>query len=190
MSEPITVVSGLPRSGTSMMMQMLVAGGMEALTDGVRTPDTDNPKGYFEFERVKGLPGDTGWLDHAQGKVVKVIHRLVTQLPADKAYRVIVMERDLDEVLLSQGKMLERLGKPGGALAAERLKAIFQQDLDRMHATLGQWPHTAVLRVPHGGLIADAAAHVHTVNTFLGGALDEARMAAVVDRALHRSKRS
>ena len=182
------VVSGLPRSGTSMMMQMLEAGGIAPLTDGVRAPDTDNPKGYFEFERVKALPADTSWLDDARGKAVKVIHRLVVQLPDDRPYRVIFVERDLDEVLLSQAKMLARMGKPGGALAADRLKAIFQQDLERVQAALGSRPNFQVLRVRHADLIAAPADQAKAINAFLGGWLDEERMAAVVDRGLHRSK--
>ena len=94
-----TIVSGLSRSGTSAAMQMIVAGGIPALTDGQRTADDDNPRGYYEFERVKSLRADKAWLDLAQGKVVKVIHLLRPELPADRPYRVVFMERDLREVV-------------------------------------------------------------------------------------------
>ncbi|MEO8590842.1 MAG: sulfotransferase [Flavobacteriales bacterium] len=188
MADFTTIVSGLPRSGTSMMMQMLAAGGLSPLTDGVRAADGDNPNGYFEFERVKALPTDTAWLDDARGKVVKVIHRLVTQLPEDRPYRVVFMERDLNEVLLSQAKMLARLGKPGGGLAAERLKVVFQQDLERVHTALSAKRDLQVLRVRHADLITDPMAKAKAINAFLGGGLDEERMSAVVDRSLHRSK--
>ncbi len=188
MAEFITVVSGLPRSGTSLVMQMLAAGGMEALTDGVRAADADNPKGYFEFELVKALPTDHRWLDAARGKAVKVIHQLLPRLPDDRSYRVIFLDRDLDEVLMSQAKMLARSGKPGAALPAERLKAVFQQDLVRIHALLASKPNFQVLRVRHAELIGTPHEQARAINAFLGGHLDEGLMAAVVDRSLHRNK--
>lgn len=187
MGDHIIVVSGLPRSGTSMLMQMLAAGGVPPLTDGSRVADVDNPKGYFEFERVKGLPGDTGWVDEAHGKVVKVIHRLVTQLPEGHLYKVLFVERDLDEVISSQTKMLARLGKTGAGLPAERLKAIFRQEMDRTLSAIEGRQGFEVLRVPHAGLIAAPAEQASLIDVFVGRGLDVARMAAVVDRALYRN---
>ena len=169
-------------------MQMLAAGGMEALTDGVRAADADNPKGYFEFELVKALPTDHRWLDAARGKAVKVIHQLLTRLPDDRPYRVLFLDRDLDEVLMSQAKMLARSGKPGAALPAERLKAVFQQDLARIHTLLASKPNFQVLRVRHAELIGTPHEQARAINVFLGGHLDEGLMAAVVDRSLHRNK--
>lgn len=188
MSDHIIIVSGLPRSGTSLLMQMLAAGGVQPLTDGTRAPDVDNPNGYFEFERVKGLPGDTAWLDEARGKVVKVIHRLVIQLPEGRSYKVVFVERDLDEVIASQAKMLARLGKAGGGLAPERLKAIFAQEKERILASIEARADLELLRVPHAGLISDPSEQVARINTFLGGGLDVDRMAAMVDRSLYRNK--
>lgn len=184
----ITVVSGLPRSGTSLLMQMLTAGGIIPMTDALRQADEDNPKGYFEFERVKALPGDTAWLPDAQGKAVKVIHRLLKQLPGGYEYRVLFAERALDEVLASQGRMLARLGKAGGALPPERLKAIFQQEIDRVLSEVEGKPGFHLLRVPHARLIQAPMEQAARINAFLGGGLDEAAMAAVVDPALHRNK--
>ena len=89
----VTIVSGLPRSGTSMMMKMLEAGGIELLIDRVRVADADNPKGYYEFERVKQIETDQAWLPEAQGKAVKMISALLRHLPADCRYRIIFMER-------------------------------------------------------------------------------------------------
>ena len=110
--QTITIVSGLPRSGTSMMMKMLEAGGIPPLTDEIRTADTDNPKGYYEFERVKKMDkGDTAWLENAQGKSVKVISALLKHLPSDYRYRVIFMRRDMSEILASQKKMLDHRGE-------------------------------------------------------------------------------
>ena len=110
--DPIIVVSGLPRSGTSMLMKMLDAGGMEIMTDSERVADIDNPKGYFEYERVKNLEKETdkSYVREGRGKVLKVISFLIKDLPDDNDYRVIFMRRDLDEVLASQNKMIQRLG--------------------------------------------------------------------------------
>src|SRR5438128_2110978 len=112
MTSEIIVVSGLPRSGTSVMMQVLQAGGIEAITDRIRAADTDNPRGYFEFERVKKIKGDAEWLPQARGKAFKMVSLLLYDLPATESYRIIFMDRDMDEVLDSQEKMLRRLGRP------------------------------------------------------------------------------
>src|SRR5262245_14301388 len=117
----VTVVSGVPRSGTSLMMSMLVAGGLEPLQDGVRAADEDNPRGYYELEAVKKLKEDASWVAGAAGKVVKVVHVHVKDLPRGGVkYRLVLMKRDLGEVLRSQRKMLERRGKPGGSISDER----------------------------------------------------------------------
>ena len=107
----IIIVSGLPRSGTSLLMQMLAAGGIMVITDKLRTADADNPRGYYEFELVKKIKQDASWLPQVRGKAVKMISQLLYDLPGSESYRVILMERDLDEVLVSQEKMLERLGR-------------------------------------------------------------------------------
>ena len=122
----ITIVSGLPRSGTSLMMQMLEAGGMELLTDGRRVPDEHNPRGYFEHEGVKHSRNDLSWLDHAAGKAVKVIHLLLLHLPAGRDYRVVFMERDIQEVIASQRAMLKQQGRTGAALSDAKLAEIFE----------------------------------------------------------------
>ena len=112
MDSEIIIVSGLPRCGTSLMMQMLVQGGFEAVTDHIRTADTDNPRGYYELEKVKKIKEDASWLPETRGKVVKMVSQLLFDLPASERYRVIFMQRDLDEMLASQEKMLERLNRP------------------------------------------------------------------------------
>src|SRR5215813_2579369 len=106
-AQPIIVVSGLPRSGTSMMMKMLAAGGLPVLVDAIRAADDDNPNGYFEFEPVKQLAdGQNEWLTEAGGKVVKIISALLEYLPKSYHYKIIFMERELKEILASQQKML------------------------------------------------------------------------------------
>src|SRR5262245_15575927 len=112
MSAEIIVVSGLPRSGTSLMMQMLDNGGIEVVTDNVRAADTDNPRGYYELEKVKRVKQDASWLPQARGKAFKMVSQLLYDLPASERYLVVFMERDFDEMLLSQEKMLQRLGRP------------------------------------------------------------------------------
>ena len=183
MRDFVTVVSGLPRSGTSMAMQMVVAGGIAPVTDGLRAADADNPRGYFEFERVKQLRTDKAWLDEARGKVVKV-----TELPDDRPYRVVFLDRDLREVVKSQSTMLARNAKSGGALPPERLMAVYDAQLKQVHAWLAARPNFAVMPVRHADLIRDAAGQARAMNAFLGGGLDEAAMMAAVDPSLHRNR--
>ena len=186
--EPVYVVSGLPRSGTSLAMQMLAAGGIPAVTDGLRTSDDDNPRGYFEFERVKQLRTDKAWIDDAAGKAVKVIHLLLMELPDDRPYRVVFMQRDLREVVRSQSTMLARSGRAGGGLPPDRLMAVYDQQLKAVEAWLAARPGFTVLRVPYGELVRDPGGWVPRVAEFLGRTLDRAAMHAAVDPSLHRNR--
>ena len=124
---PVIIVSGLPRSGTSMMMRMLEKGGLSLLVDGIRTPNDDNPKGYYEFERVKDLPEDIEWIDDAHGKVVKVLAELIKHLPDTHKYRIIFIQRSLDEVIASQRRMLIRRGEDPDKVSGEELKMLFER---------------------------------------------------------------
>ncbi len=187
---PIVVVSGLPRSGTSMAMRMLEAGGVPILTDGVRTADDSNPKGYFEFEPVKGLdkPGDHAWLAGARGKAVKVISFLLTYLPESYDYQVIFMRRDLDEIVASQNKMLDTRGEARGAEDA-RLKALYSEHLGQVERFLARRACFATLSVEYADVLATPAAQAARVNAFVGGRLDVDAMASIADRALYRNRR-
>lgn len=190
-SESVIVVSGLPRSGTSMMMKMLVAGGLEVLTDGLRGADENNPKGYFELEQVKQLPeGDTGWVQTARGKVVKVISYLLEYLPAEVPYRVIFMQRDLGEVLASQKRMLERDGKSEGSASDEQMTELYEKHLKQVEAWMRRQANLQVLFVSHKVVMQSALEAAEQVNRFLGGELDTDAMAAVVDPALYRERKS
>ncbi len=185
----ITVVSGLPRSGTSMMMKALEAGGLPVVTDAQRTADEDNPKGYYEMERVKQLDkGDTVWLADAKGKVVKVISALLEHLPPDYQYRVIFMQRAMPEVLASQKKMLERRGEPTDRVSDEELTRLFSKHVQKVETWLRGQPNFQVLTVDYNRMLADPLPYVRQVNQFLDGALDEQRMAEVVDPALYRNR--
>jgi hypothetical protein len=186
----VYVVSGLPRSGTSMMMRMLEAGGIAPFTDGERTPDVDNPEGYYEYERVKDLEKDPdkSWVREARGKALKVISLLLRSLPDENAYRIVYMRRHLDEILQSQDKMLDRLGNaaPGGDM--EAMKEAYRNDIvaARLHAR--KKPNMELIEVHYFHAIEDPDGTARRVNQFLGGGLDEAAMAAAVDKSLYRNR--
>jgi hypothetical protein len=185
----VTLVSGLPRSGTSMMMRMLEAGGLPVLVDHVRTADEDNPEGYYELERVKKIEHDTAWLDDARGKVVKMISALLTHLPPGYAYKVVFMRRKLDEVLASQRQMLIRRGKPTDATSDEKMAQFFTRHLQNVEAWMAAQPNIAVLYVSYNELMENPEAHCGQVAAFLGLPLDPARMASVASTTLYRQRR-
>jgi hypothetical protein len=186
--DAVTIVSGLPRSGTSMMMQILDAGGIPVLADHIRQADEDNPRGYYEFEPVKTVRDDPGWLDDAGGKVVKMVYRLLYDLPKDRSYRVVFMKRNLEEVIRSQEEMLKRLGKPSGDLSQEKLADIYDRQLRDVMAWLETQPNFSVLYVNYRDVLDDPQRVVHEVNHFLDDCLDVQAMLRVPDRSLHRQK--
>ena len=189
LEQSVIIVTGLPRSGTSMLMQMLAAGGIDILTDGLRPADDDNPRGYFEFEPVKNLLRDSTWLCQARGKAVKIVAPLLDQLPSGLPCRVILCERNLDEILDSQQRMLARRNQPIATHARRRmLKTEYLRILDRIKAVLSARHGTQLLVVEHRHAISDSLASAERLNAFLGGALSEAKMAAVIDPALHRNR--
>ncbi len=187
--EPIIVVSGLPRSGTSMAMKMLEAAGLPMMMDGVRQADVDNPKGYFELERVKDLAAeeDKSWLGAARGKVVKIISYLLKELPPTHNYKVVFMRRNLEEILASQGKMLVHREESHEA-SDERMTEVFESHLWRANWLLTHSPHFEHLYVHYSDVLAEPRAQAARVADFLGGRLDVERMAAVVDERLYRNR--
>jgi hypothetical protein len=189
-AEAVTIVSGLPRSGTSMMMQLLAAGGIPALTDNVREADEDNPRGYYEFEAVKEVAHNRSWLDGAEGKVVKMVYRLLYDLPDDYRYRVVFMLRPLEEVIASQEEMLKRLGKPSGDISLEQMAAIYRRQLEDVRTWLARQPNFEVLYVRYHDVLNDTEHVVKQLNGFLGSKLDTAAMLRVPDRSLYRQKRA
>ncbi len=187
--DPVIVVSGLPRSGTSMLMKMLEAGGLPVVTDGQRTADEDNPKGYYEVERVKDLAReqDKRYLGEARGKVVKVISFLLKSLPTNLNYRVIFIKRDLDEVLASQRKMLVRRGEADDAPEG-RMRELLETDVWRAGYLLRHAPQFDSIEVQYAELVARPEQHARRIAAFLGGGLDVQAMATVVDPALYRNR--
>ena len=184
----IIVVSGLPRSGTSLMMQMLASGGVEIVTDNLRAADADNPRGYFEFEKVKKIKQDTSWLPETRGKALKMISQLLYDLPATERYRVIFMERDLDETLRSQEKMLERLGRKGAE--QDKIRASYAVHLERLMEWLGRQAHLSLLKVSYNDLLEQPLQQAERVSAFLGRNVHAQDMAKAVDPALYRNRKS
>ncbi|MCA9311147.1 MAG: sulfotransferase [Phycisphaerales bacterium] len=183
----VVVVSGLPRTGTSMMMAMLEAGGVPPLTDRVRAPDEDNRRGYWEYEPVKALRDGADWLPQARGHAVKIIAMLLQHLPEDQACAVLLMRRHLDEVLASQRQMLQRRGRPGGRLSEADLRTLYQRQYDQALAW-GRRTGSRVLEVDYNALVIAPRPWVAQIDTFLGGGLDRDAMQAVVEPDLHRQR--
>ena len=186
---PIVVVSGLPRSGTSMAMRMLQAGGVPLVVDGERAADEDNPVGYFEVERVKDLGSETDrtWLRAARGKAIKVVSSLIEHLPEDNNYAVLFLNRNLHEVLASQAKMLARRGETS-ATSDERLLELFQAHLGRVKALLGTRPRFRLCELEYQKVVAEPRAEAERIRAFLGRPLDVEAMARAVDPSLHRNR--
>ena len=185
----ITVVSGLPRSGTSMMMKMLEAGGLEVLTDDIREADEDNLKGYYEDERVKALHNNNAWIGEAEGKVVKVISYLLKYLPRDFEFNIIFMQRKIPEVLASQKRMMVRRGEPTDDVPDEVMTEIFQKHLDETYEWLEEQPHLKVLYISYNDSLQNPEETVSMVSKFLEKKLDTNRMLTVVDPTLYRQRK-
>ncbi len=189
--QPITIVSGLPRSGTSMMMKMLEAGGIPPLTDKLREADDDNPKGYYEFERVKKMDkGDLDWLPDAEGKAVKIISALLKYLPSDYEYKIIFIRRHIDEILASQRKMLVNRGEDADKMDDTQMADLFAKHVRATEQWIADQPNISVLYVHYSDILSDPQPQAEKVNAFLGSGLDIEEMTAVVDPSLYRNKKS
>lgn len=189
-SKEIVVVSGLPRSGTSMMMKMLEAGGVPPLTDNIRTADADNPKGYYEFERVKKLSsGDVAWLNDAQGKAVKIIATLLIHLPAIHHYRIIFMRRTMPEILASQRKMLIHQGQDPDKISDARMVELFEKHLAQINSWIERQPNVNRLDVDYNLLMENPGPHLELVNRFLDNRLNVEAMIQTLDPNLYRQRR-
>lgn len=187
--QSIVIVSGLPRSGTSLMMKMLEAGGLPVLTDRLRLADDDNPKGYYEYERVKALDkGDHAWLPEAQGKVVKVISALLMHLPPTYTYRVIFMRRNLDEVLASQRKMLAHRGEADTAASDDEVAPLFAKHVAATKSWLLAQPNMTLLEIDYNVLVADPRRSAQAIQRFLPNTLDVEQMVQAVDPTLYRNR--
>jgi hypothetical protein len=183
----IVVVSGLPRSGTSLLMQMLKAGGLPVLTDGLRVADEDNPRGYFEWEPAKRLPREPELIRMAEGKAVKIVSSLLWALPPGYEYRVLYMERPLAEVAASQVAMIRRHG--GAApLEGEALVRALAAHQQQVLALVRQIPGVALCTVRYHDVLADPFQQARRIADFLGMPLDCEAMARQADRRLQRQR--
>ena len=187
---PVVLVSGLPRSGTSMLMQMLERGGMPIVTDKLRTADEDNPRGYHELERVKELDKttDKSWLKDHRGQVIKLISFLLQDLPLDLNYQVLFMRRNLDEVLRSQNKMLERKGATGMAISDEKMRQNYEFHLKKVYYRLSHISNFRALYLDYPAVVEDPRREAKRIAGFLGRNLDIEAMAGAVEASLYRNR--
>ena len=188
----LTLVSGLPRSGTSLMMQMLQAGGLPAMTDGERVADTDNPEGYLEWEAVKRIHKEPDLFDNPdlEKRAIKVISMLLAKIPLDHRYKVVFMSRPVEEVVASQQKMIARLGTTGGETEGDDMAANLALHRENILKWLESRKFIDLLVVDYPSLISDPAKVAIDVAEFLGPQLisQPENMAAVVKPELYRQK--
>ena len=187
MDKVVTIVSGLPRSGTSLMMKMLQAGGMELLIDNVRCPDVDNPKGYFEYEKVKKLKSDNSWITLAQGRAVKIISALLIYLPDEFQYRIILMQRNMQEILASQHKMLEHSHKQPAA-NDEKMAGLYTRHLQQVTSWLETKKNISFCPVSFNTLLTDPEQELVRLEEFFNGSLQGQVMLKAIDQTLYRRK--
>lgn len=183
----LVVVSGLPRSGTSMLMQMLDAAGLPPFVDGQRGADESNPRGYYEHARIKTLARDKRWLPEAHGHVAKVVAPLLPHLPPGPSYHVLLLTRSLDEILRSQSRMLDRQGRPVVA-DGDLLRTAYTRQLSAARRWAGETDNAALLEIDHADVIASPLDAARQIAAFLGADLDIDVMAATVDPSLHRER--
>lgn len=186
--KPIVIVSGLPRSGTSMMMQMLEKGGLEIMTDKIRKADADNPKGYYEFEKVKDVEKDKSWLDKCSGKVLKMISMLLLHLPDDRKYEVIFMERKMDEILASQKKMLKRLDRDDNE-NDEKIRDGYIKHLSKVKNELKSRKNFKILYVNYNEIISNPVNTIKNIEDFLSFEINTENMIRTVDKSLYRQRK-
>jgi hypothetical protein len=189
---PLVLVSGLPRAGTSMVMQMLEQGGMPIVTDKIRTPDEDNPRGYHEFERIKEIDKttDKSWLRNYRGQVIKTISFLLQYLPLDLNYRVVFIRRDIEEILRSQNKMLERSGAKDPLVPDGKMRRNYEFHLKKVYYCLSHTPNFQALYVDYPEVVAHPLIEAKRINEFLGGGLDVEAMGRAVDTGLYRNRQA
>ena len=187
----IIVVSGLPRSGTSLMMQLLGAGGVPLLTDNLRKADLDNPNGYFEYQQVKRLNVDSSWMGLAQGRAIKIVSPLLTYLPVQWQYKIIFMERDLGEVIASQDKMLSNLATAKHMSTDAQCALLctkFDNHLAQVKSGLATKANCAVHYLALRDLLINPVAQAQALGAFLQLPFDAHGGAAVVNPALYRNR--
>jgi hypothetical protein len=183
----VSIVSGVPRSGMALTMRMLETGGLPVLYDNKREADIDNPLGYYDYEAIKTLSSDSSWITLLKGVGVKIVYPLVYHLPTRIEYRVLLMHRNINEVLASQNAMLERSGKPV-LNNEETLARMFHVDLAKFASWVRDQPNFRLLNVDYNAMVAEPEPIVAEIDRFLGGGLDINAMANTVDASLYRNR--
>ncbi|MEA3558346.1 MAG: sulfotransferase [Candidatus Thermoplasmatota archaeon] len=186
--EIVNIVSGLPRSGTSLMMKMLEAGGLQPLVDEIRGADIDNPKGYYEFERVKKLPNDTAWLPDAQGRSVKVLAELIKYLPSNYSYRIVFMMRDIDEIIVSQRKMMIRRSEDPDSVPDDEMRDLLRAYLRNLKAHVKEQPNMDACYLSYNDLMRDPDISLEDLDEFFKGELNIEEMRNAIDHSLYRNR--
>lgn len=187
--DDIVIVSGLPRCGTSMMMQMLEAGGIPSMTDHLREADEDNPQGYYEFEKVKTIKEDSSWLKTCHGKAFKMVSALLYYLPKDKRYKVIFMKREMGEMLASQNKMLQRKGQKSDTVSDEEMAEKLHKHLRKIEEWLENQNNIDVIYINYNEVIKNPHENAKLVKQFVNGGLDVDKMAGSVKTSLYRQRK-
>ncbi len=186
-NDVITIVSGIPRSGTSMMMRMLEAGGIEVVVDDLRKADEDNPKGYYEFEKVKQIEKDTSWLKDTRGKVFKMVSRLLYDLPSDENYKIVFMNRKMEEMLSSQKVMLERKGEPFPDV--ENMAELYRKHLIEVENWLSIQSNMNVIYISYNDILNDPNSNLTKINKFFNYKLNVSSMINCLDCSLYRRRK-
>ncbi|QMI49032.1 sulfotransferase [Burkholderia sp. MBR-1] len=187
--DAVTVVSGLPRSGTSMLMRVLAFGGIEPLTDHIREGNSRNPHGYFEWEPIKERHGYVNWIDSAAGKAVKAVSRFVRHLPATRCYSILFLHRDLDEIVRSQRDMALHLSDASwDDAAADKLKDVYRRHVDETLAWTDARPNMRLHTLHYESMLAAPTQEIDRIRAFLAPRrLDMARMLTAVDPTLNHA---
>ncbi len=188
MDNVITIVSGLPRSGTSMMMKILEAGGMEVVTDNIRKTDEDNIYGYYEYERVKKIKENNIWLKETRGKVLKIVSKLLYELPSNENYKIIFIKRKMNEILASQRKMLERMGKSTGGTSDGEMEMLFNKHLSKIAKYIEEKKYIDVIYINYNDFVKSPNVQIKTLNRFLNNKLNIEKAVKVVDKSLYRNR--
>ena len=184
----IIVVTGLPRAGTSLIMQILQSMGIELFTDNKRSPDKSNPKGYFEHELVKSIEKDSSWIKNVKGKAIKIVSPLLLYLPINYSYKIIFMNRDLDEIVQSQENMLLMKGVKKSQIEPEWLKQIFAKDLKHARTWIQELPNSESLGLSHSILLKNPELELEKIKKFLNINVDLKNAINVIDKKLYRAR--
>ncbi len=188
MDKTITIVSGLPRSGTSMMMKILEVGGMEIVTDNIRKADEDNPHGYYEYEKIKEIKEDTAWLKETRGKAFKMISQLLYDLPSNESYKVIFMKRNMNEILASQKKMLKSRGNNKDEISDEKMREFLDKHLSKIMEWMDERKYMDVLYINYNDILENPDEQIKILNQFLNDKLNAEKAVNAIDKSLYRNR--